>query len=338
MMNDISQIWVVTKNEMIKSMRGKKFLVSLAIVLIVFALITLMQTIVSGGWDNIKTTSDVLSTYMTTMTIIILLVVALLSSIALVSEFEERTALILFTRPVRRTTILLGKILSCLLIEAMIILVYYVLVTAVSLIHVGSVSEHMVTSFLMAVLYAFAASGIAFVISAFFKKGSVCTIISLLVLLVVIPIVSSMIDGETWYMLDKAGDTIITCVPEYVEQANKTMDSFREVVASAAEILGGFTDEQVRASVDAINAFIQTPDFWSLDVNVQTAMLTVSGFMSNVPSEYLPGMVAVLKAMCNASILAPIENPDIAKEVLVLLVWGLVGYFIAWIRFVRREF
>ena len=338
MVSDIQQIFVVAKNESVKSIRGRKFLISLAIVIIVFGLITLLQFVSDGGWDSIQTTSDILTTYLTSISIVILLVVALLSSIALVSEFEERTALILFTRPVRRTSIIIGKALSCLAIEAFIILVYYILVCIVSLIKVGGVSGNLAVSFGMAVMYMFAASGVAFVISAYFKRGSVCTIISLLLLLVIIPIFTSMIGGDTWYMLDTAGNTIITCVPEYVDSYNEMAAQFAQVVNDAAAILEGFTSENVRDAIEGLNAFMASPDFAALDVSSQESLTTLAQFLNMETTENISGMVAVLKMLSVSSLIAPIENPDIARETLVLLVWGVVGYFIAWIRFVRREF
>jgi len=52
----------------------------------------------------------------------------------------------------------------------------------------------------------------------------------------------------------------------------------------------------------------------------------------------LAGMIAVLKAMASSSMVAPLDNPDLTKEAIVLIAWGVVCYFIAWIKFVRREF
>ena len=169
MAGDISQIAVVAKNEMIKCVRGRKFMISLAIVVLVFLLITGLQFLL-GTWDNMKDIGMLIDVYIDNLPMIIVLVVALLSSIAIVSEFEERTALILFTRPVRRTSIFIGKLLACTIIEALIILTYYILVIIVGAIKIGGVPVEFLTSFGFAALYAFAASGIAFIISSFYIK------------------------------------------------------------------------------------------------------------------------------------------------------------------------
>jgi ABC-2 type transport system permease protein len=340
MTGDLNQILVVAKNEIIKCIRGKKSLISLVIMVLVFFLITGLQ-FATGDWDSIDSIGKIMSTYFSTLPLIIVLVVSLLSSVALVGEFEERTALILFTRPVRRTSILIGKMLSCIAVEGFIILVYYVLASVVSMIKVGEMPVEILVSFGLAILYAFAASGIAFVISSFLKKGSVCTIISVLLLLAIFPIVSSVMGtdgGENWFMIDQAGNTIYTSVPEYVDMYNETIIAFGNVVDSARAILEGFTSDDLDAAKDWLLSFISSPEFAKLDPTTQQSVMQMAGYMNMDADMNITGMIMVLKLMSSSSILSPMEYPDVAKEALVLLVWGIVGYFIAWIKFIRREF
>jgi len=340
MVSDITQILVVSKNEVIKCVRGRKFLVSLAVIVLVFLLITAMQFVV-GNWDDLNSMGQFMSTYFDTFPTVITLVVALLSSIALVSEFEERTALILFTRPVRRTSVFIGKVLSCTIIEALIILAYYAMATVVALMKVDDLSIDLLASYGLSVLYAFAASGIAFIISAFLKKGSVCTVISILLLVIVFPIASTMVasgDGENWYMIDQAGKTVCTCVPEYVDMYNETLEQFGLVVDSAVSILEGFTDERMIQAVAGLNAFMQSPEFLNLDPGTQMSLGAIAAFMNQATPDSLWGMIMVLKVMATSSLLKPMEDPDLVREAGVMLAWGIVAYLIAWARFIRREF
>ncbi len=335
MAGDISQIAVITKNELIKCVRGRKFMISLLIVLIIFLLITALQFVIDN-WDHINSLGEFTSIYFDSFVMVVTLVVALLSSIAIVSEFEERTALILFTRPVRRTSILIGKILSCLIIESLIILLYFIMAWSLCYYKIGELPADLLTSFGMAVLYAFAASGVAFVISAFFKKGSVCTIISVLLIVLIIPIISTMVasnDGENWYMLDQAGRVIYTCIPEYVDYYNQTIIVFDDVVGQAVAILEGFTDADVQ---QAIQAFLEY--YATLDPEQQAVFAPLVEYLNTTYSGNLQGMIYVLKMLGSSSILAPMEYPDVTRAALVLLAWGIVGYFIAWIRFIKREF
>ena len=341
MVGNFTQTCVVAKNEIVKCVRGRKFLISFAIVLIVFLLVTALQFI-TDSWDTLDNMGALASTYLNTLPLVIALIVALLSSIALVSEFEERTALVLFTRPIRRTSILLGKVFSCTIIEALIIAFYYILVVVVGFFKIDSMSYiDILISYGFAVLYAFSASGIAFVISAFFKKGSVCTIICLLLLLLVIPLVSTMLGnngGENWFMIDKASDAIYTCIPEYVENYNMNLDAFAAVIESAIQILEGFTSSDLDAAKEWLAAYMASPDYEELVPTVQISIAKMAAFLNLGADGNLPGMIMVLKIMAGSSLITPIESPDIVKEVLVLVAWGVAGYFIAWIRFIRREF
>lgn len=339
MTNDFVQIGVVAKNEILKSVRGRKFLISTAIVFLVFLLITGLQ-MATNGWDNIKDIGQFMSVYFNMFPMVITLVVALLASVAIVSEFEERTALILFTRPIRRTSIFVGKILSCLIIEALLILAYYIMASIVAYVKLGTVPSDLLTSYGISILYAFAASGIAFIISSFFKKGSVCTIISVLILVIIIPISSSMIgsdDGENWYMLDQSADTLYTCVPEYVDQYNEMAEQFKKVVDSAITILEGFTDKGLDPAKDWLAEFIQSPDYLALDAEHQESILKMLMFLNTGADGNLKAMISVLKFM-SVGVLPHMDYPDVGRATLVLLVWGIVSYFVAWVRFVRREF
>jgi len=375
MASDILQIAVVAKNEVIKCVRGRKFLISLAIIVLVFLLVTGLQFIL-GTWDSVKDIGMLVDVYIDSLPMVIVLVVALLSSIAIVSEFEERTALILFTRPIRRTSIFMGKLVACTLIEAMIILAYYIMVIIVGLIKVGGIPLDFLTSFAFAVLYAFAASGIAFIISSFFKKGSVCTVVSILLLIVIFPIVSAMMTsdgGDNWYMMDQAGDTIYTCIPEYVDHYNETLEQFDNVIQSAVDILKGFTDDSLDKGIGWIALHIFSPEFFQLDEKMQSQVIqsvfsAYSGSMDQYEQYFDPeyfaisdhttqvsvmqvftfltmgadgnlsGMIKVLEMMSNMAALQPIDYPDLVKNALVLIVWGIIGYFIAWARFIRKEF
>ena len=341
MVSDLVQIGVVTKNELVKCVRGRKFLISLAIVGVVFVLITLLQ-IALGTWDSLKGNLGMfVDAYLDNISIVIALVVALLSSTAIVSEFEERTALVLFTRPIRRTSILAGKILACFLIESAIILGYYILACIVGVVQVGSLSTSLITSYLIAILYAFAASGIAFVISSFFKKGSVCTIIALLVLVVILPIASSMAGStgsDSWYMMDDAGSTSYKCIPEYVEHYNEASNAFRDVVESASVILKGYTSDNLDAAIVWINDYVNTPEFQTLDLNTQMSLYYLQGYLNYSADPNLEYMIKVLDSMTESSMLAPMKDPDIGRSVAVLLIWAFAGFAVSWFRFVRREF
>jgi len=155
------------------------------------------------------------------------------------------------------------------------------------------------------------------------------------------PIISSMLGndgGENWFMIDKAADTIYTCIPEYVDNYNATVSAFSSVVESATGILEGFTDSNLDAAKQWLAAYMSSPDFAALDPSVQMSIGRMAAFLNLDADGNLSGMIMVLKMLSGSSLITPMENPDLCKEALVLIAWGIAGYFIAWIRFIRREF
>lgn len=295
--DDIRQSWIVAKNEMIKSFRGKKFLASLFLILLVFALITIVPFITGKGWAD-QSMGDMLQAYLSYVNMFVVLIVGLIGSVAIVSEYEERTALILFTRPIKKTTVFLGKFVSSVIVAFLLVLVYYAGVSIMTLIYEGAVSEDMLQSLCMCFMYLFAATGISFVFSSLLKKTSVCIIFTILAIMVVIPVISMMITGDTWYMLDSAGNSILTCIPEYVDSYNAQMQEMS----------------------DAMNTIIN-----ALRESTDPAVIQILPMLENVL-----GMMM--------SFFAPIENPTLWKEALVMFGWGFVSLVIAWVAFLRREF
>jgi ABC-2 type transport system permease protein len=298
--DDFRQIGVVTKNELVKSLRGRNFYMSLGVILLIFSLITLLPYMTGNPWGSDTTAVDVLSSYFDFASMVTVLIVALIASVALVSEFEDRTALILFTRPIKRTTIFVGKLLSCMAILTMIMGLYYLLVTAMLLIFPGTVPGEFLISFGFCVLYIFATTGIAFLISTMFKRGSICTIMSILLMAIVIPIITMMIGGDTWYMLDTAGNSMLNSIPEYVDGYNETIIGLTYQLEAIIELLKASGSDSVTAE-----------SIRFLEMLLSTEMM---GFMS-------------MK-----------HHPQVLREALVLLGWGGVALSAAWMRFIRKEF
>ena len=83
-LDDFRQSAIIAKNEIVKSVRGKRFLASAILVAIVWALITLVPFLTGKGWD-VLTLGDMLSSYLSYANMFVVLVVGLIGSVALVS-------------------------------------------------------------------------------------------------------------------------------------------------------------------------------------------------------------------------------------------------------------
>ena len=224
-LDDFRQSYVVAKNEIRKFIRGKRFMAYVILIALIFALITIFPYLLGGNIG--ETPGDVVASYVSAMPFMIVLAATLFASVVIVSEFEERTALILFTRPLKKTSIFVGKVLGCILLETVMIVLFYAGIVLVSLIAEGGVSSGLLVSLGMAFLYTVAASGVAVFISSVMKKGVLSAILVFFLLLMILPLISGLISAsiDPWFMINQSSDAISTCIPAYVDRMNEQLQN-----------------------------------------------------------------------------------------------------------------
>ncbi|MDO5862512.1 MAG: ABC transporter permease [Thermoplasmata archaeon] len=219
--DDFRQMGVVARNEVRKFVSSRKFAVYVALVVISLALVTFLPYIVGDGLSG--SAGGVFYLYVMFAAFMAVLATTLFASNTIVSEFEERTALILFTRPIRKSSIFMGKLLACLLMEAIVIVAYYAVGALVAFLVSGDFVSSFAPSLAMALAYMFACSGIGILISSFSKKAGTAAVITFITILLLISIVTTALDAagiDTWFMLDTASNAILTTIPEYVDMSN----------------------------------------------------------------------------------------------------------------------
>jgi ABC-2 type transport system permease protein len=240
--DDFRQVTIIAKNEVRKFIRGKKFLIYLVLIIAVFALITFLPYLLGGSLGD--TPGRVISIYISFATFLAVLAAALFASVVYVSEFEERTALILFTRPVKKTTIFIGKFLGCIALELVAIIGYYAAAGVATLAMTGGFPDIFGMSMGYMILYTFAATGVASVFSTMMRKAGTATVMTFLTLLLFITIISQIVavatDIDPWFMLDEAANAILTCIPEYIDMVSGTMQNVQapDAVKTVGTMLG----------------------------------------------------------------------------------------------------
>lgn len=202
--DDVRQSFVVMKNEIRKFMRGRKMLIFTALVALILVAITAVVIYSEHGLgDDGKELS---SLYLGFSLMIVLIAATLFTSTSIVSEFEERTALILFTKPIRKWSIYLGKFLASIVVVVGFTVVYYLIVAA--LCAVPGLDDSLWQSLAAAVCYGVAASGVALLISSFMKKSSTASIMTFMTLLLLISVITLVLAiggvDDAWFMLDNA--------------------------------------------------------------------------------------------------------------------------------------
>ena len=104
--SDIKQVFAVMENEIVKFLRGKKIYIYLAIIGLLMALdigISLMVENSDGVRMSITQDGDAIArSLLGNLYLVLIIMATLFTAGAICSEFEERTALILLTKPIRR--------------------------------------------------------------------------------------------------------------------------------------------------------------------------------------------------------------------------------------------
>jgi len=235
--DDFRQSLVVMKNEIKKFTRGKKIILFGALIVLVLALLTILPYTLGNGYDS---SYSICVLFMNFLAIILELAAVIFTATSIVSEFEERTALILFTKPVKKSSIFIGKLLASLLMVIGFSLVYLLYVAVFSFIATGGVEMGLISSFGIAICGAFALTGLAMLLSAIFKKGSTASIMTLVMLLLVFDIIILMFalnKLDTWWILTDALNSVIYALGPYVSGSTVITYTNEELIRSGAVLV-----------------------------------------------------------------------------------------------------
>ena len=135
-MEDLRQALIVSRYEALKFLSGYKLLI-FGIIMVASLLLLSIANII---FMDDPTVNSVYSSFISFVSLLALLGATLFTSTTLSSEFEERTALVLFTKPIKKSSIFLGKILIAFALNVAIFAIYYIVTTLVGLIITHDIS------------------------------------------------------------------------------------------------------------------------------------------------------------------------------------------------------
>ncbi|WII08811.1 ABC transporter permease subunit [Methanomassiliicoccales archaeon LGM-DZ1] len=229
--DDVRQSFVVMKNEFRKFFYGKKMLLFLGLTVAVLALIIVMIAALDPFSDEDDKKRLTEAMFISFYAFIILIAVTLFGATSIVSEYEERTALILFTKPIRKSSIYMGKLLASIVLTFVFTCVYYAVSAVFCAVFCG-IGTEMLVSFGLSACYIFGANGVALLISTMMKKSSTSSIVVFMLFLILFTVISSVIEagagsGTAFWMIDQASAGI----------SNSLSDSYDDGIRDAAVML-----------------------------------------------------------------------------------------------------
>ncbi len=214
-MSELAKLRVVTGYEFLKHIRRRRLYVILGLTLVAeLAVVILLPALGTGYPDNVL----VMAALLTIGPSLAAIGAVFFAGDAIAGEFETKTGFILFTNPIRRTTLVIGKYLAS--FAAVIILVAFgYVISCITLLSIyGSIPVATAESFGLCLLYAGAVLSLTFFFSSLSKGAMGATVITLVFIMVISSIIDSvlMMAGEPhWFLLSTNGDTIATVYGGY---------------------------------------------------------------------------------------------------------------------------
>ncbi len=207
-MSEFEKLRVVIGYEFLKHIRRKRLYIILALALIAeLAVIIGLPALMDGYPDSVM----VMAAMLTVGSSMASLGAVFFAGDAIAGEFESKTGFILFTNPVRRMTLVIGKYLACFIAVALLVTFSYI-VTAITLFVIyGEVPIEMAQSFGLALLFAASVLSVTFFFSSVSKGAMGATVMTLLLIMVISGIVESVLifaDKPYWFLLSAGGDSI----------------------------------------------------------------------------------------------------------------------------------
>jgi len=216
---EFEKLKIVSKYELLKQFRRKRFYGALVIVILAQILmiglykgLDLPTALSKPGLGIIIVDSpELFAIFMVSMTSFAVLAAVFFAGDAIASEFEHKTGYVLFPNPVKRSTLVIGKYLACFLATLVILSVGYV-ISAIALLGLyQGIPVGILGSLAISIALVFGVLGIAFFFSSLLKGGMGATIATLIIFMVVSPIIRSSLSytgHEPWFLPDYAGDAV----------------------------------------------------------------------------------------------------------------------------------
>ncbi|MFA5309575.1 MAG: ABC transporter permease [Dehalococcoidales bacterium] len=203
------KLGIVIKYEFLKHIRRKRLYIILGIALVVEALaLILVPTLMTGGYpDSVM----LMATILTVGPSLAAIGAVFFAGDAIAGEFEGKTGFLLFTNPIKREVLWIGKYLAGLIAVTLLIIFTYIII-AVSLgVIYHEVPVQILGSFGLCLIYAASVLSLTFFFSAVSKGSMGATIMTLLFIWVLSGIVQSILgftNNPYWFLISAGGDSI----------------------------------------------------------------------------------------------------------------------------------
>ena len=214
-MIELEKLKIVIGYEFLKHFRRKRLYVILGLTLLAEVAVLVLVPVLGDGFpDDVL----VMAALLTIGPALATIGAIFFAGDAIAGEFENKTGFILFTNPVKRSTLVIGKYLACYAAVALLVILGYVILVISLLAIYGTLPLATAGSFGLCLLYAGAVLSVTFFFSSVSKGAMGATVITLVFIMVISSIIDTvliMTDQPHWFMLSTNGDSVTTIYGGY---------------------------------------------------------------------------------------------------------------------------
>lgn len=207
-MSEFEKLRVVIRYEFLKHIRRRRLYVILGLTFVAELAVLIGLPALMGGFpDNVMVMAALLTVGPSLATI----GAVFFAGDAIAGEFEGKTGYMLFTNPVRRITLVIGKYLASCVAVIVLLIFAYAFVTVSLLIIYGNVPIETAKSFGLCLLFAGSVLSVTFFFSSISKGAMGATVMTLLFIMVISGIIESvllMAGKPYWFLLSTGGDSV----------------------------------------------------------------------------------------------------------------------------------
>ncbi len=206
---DLRQAFVVASYELRKYLRSRRLLGMAVLLALIIGLILGLPPALGSAYPS--SPNAFVGTFAGFTSLLAVLCGVLFAADALCSEHEKRTGYFLFPNPVRRETIVLGKLLASLAASWLIVFLYYGVASVAALAITKTLSWEVALSAVYALAYVACVTGVAFLLSSILKGTISATVLTFFLFTLIFTIVGALLQvGKVspWFLPNEAAGII----------------------------------------------------------------------------------------------------------------------------------
>ena len=212
----LSEIAISFKYTLKSYLRTKRFLALAVLVALISIAVFAVEAHVGVSAINAEysNASNYLYSFMQNITYVVVIVAAFFGGNAISTDFASNYSYYILVQPARRSSILVGRYLAALLASFSIILIYYVFAVISSFYFFSTLPAVFASSVGLVALFVLSILSFAFFLSSLFNNPQTSTVAVVILLIVVLPIASSVLQSflsvEPWFLVNYGGQVVYT--------------------------------------------------------------------------------------------------------------------------------